>query len=112
MIPEHYRQASASIEPRQFLQLMPFLMATGFKYLLRFPYKGQAESDLQKALDYFKWSEDEGEEIPLENEVLILFLEKAFFGENRFFEYSETGVFQLSYEAVHQFIDKKQKALV
>lgn len=60
-IPEHYKKACGTIEPRQFLKMMPFQLGNACKYILRCSYKGAERQDLMKALDYLEWAEDDGE---------------------------------------------------
>lgn len=60
-IPEHYKKACGTIEPRQFLKLMPFQLGNACKYILRCSFKGAERQDLMKALDYLEWADDDGE---------------------------------------------------
>lgn len=59
--PEHYQKCTAIIEPKDLLQYFPFFLGNAVKYILRYPYKGQAYSDLVKALDYLEWAKERKE---------------------------------------------------
>lgn len=59
--PKHYADASATIEPIHFLQLMPFCLGNACKYLLRAGRKGSKAEDLKKALDYLRWAKERKE---------------------------------------------------
>lgn len=59
--PEHYQKCTAIIEPKDLLQYFPFFLGNAVKYILRYPYKGQAYSDLNKAMDYLEWAKERKE---------------------------------------------------
>lgn len=56
--PEHYKNATGSIEPIVFCRRFPFCFGNYCKYVLRAPFKNGTE-DLKKALVYLKWAKDD-----------------------------------------------------
>lgn len=69
--PKHYEKASAKIEPRELLKMLPFQLGNACKYILRYNYKGRPIEDLKKALDYLHWASEDYEE-PLSEKVFVL----------------------------------------
>lgn len=60
---QHYQQCAIKLEPIAICSLFNFCFGNYLKYVLRAPYKGQRDEDLQKALNYLSWCEMEGDQL-------------------------------------------------
>ena len=99
-IPEHYKKACATIEPRFLLKLMPFQLGNACKYALRCAYKGAEKQDLLKCLDYLEWAEEDNEK-PFNDAVYYL---APFFGNDILdILFEENGV--VDYNGAREFIN-------
>lgn len=56
--PQHYTQASITLEPIDVLRYAPFDLGNALKYIIRAGHKGDELEDLLKALKYIGWAEE------------------------------------------------------